>query len=131
MWVGSLSRRGPQETEGELTKRLRPIFDPATYDPQTGVATIPVRLQNISDAPVCKPLIVTIKDTTEPAPRVLNADNHKDWNGAYYDYSAALRDLTCLAPGEITEAVSWQVRPLDSAKTFVKLRVAVTHEAEK
>ena len=115
----------------ELAKRLRPVFDPAAYDPQTRTEAIPIRFQNISDAPVCAPLIVTVLDTDTGAhqtPRLLNADNHKEWNGAYFDYSRAFRDLSCLAPGEITEAIVWQVQPLPSEKTFVTISVSVTHE---
>jgi len=120
----------PSDTQGELTKRLQTVFDPASYDVQTGVETIPVRFENITDEPICAPLIVMLLDpdtAPHPTPHLLNADNHKDWGGAYFDYSHTFRDLPCLAPGEITEAVSWHIRPLPSERTFVTMRISITH----
>jgi hypothetical protein len=124
----------PTDASTGLTVRLRPIFDPATYDPQTGAEAIPVRFQNISNAPVCKPLIVIVKDpATGPhaTPRVLNSDNGKEWKGAFFDYSAALGNLSCLPPGGVTEAVICKVKPLESERTFVTIRVEITHDAPK
>ena len=117
-------------TDAELNRRLRPIFDPASYDAPTGAETIPVRLQNISGARVCSPVFAIVEDpetTPHQTPRILNAENHKDWAGAYFDYSSAFRDLACLAPGQITEAVSWRVQPLAAERTFVTLRLTLAH----
>jgi hypothetical protein len=36
------------ETDSELNRQLRPVFDPASYDSPTGTETNPVRFQNIS-----------------------------------------------------------------------------------
>ena len=117
------------ETDSELNRQLRPVFDPASYDARTETETIPVRFQNISDRPVCAPVFAIVEDTEatpHQTPLILNADNHKDWAGAYFDYSSAFRDLHCLAPGQITEAVPWRIQPLASERTFVTLRVALS-----
>jgi hypothetical protein len=114
----------------ESNQQLRPVFDPANYDARTGIETIPVRLQNISNQPICAPLYAIVQDsdtTPHSTPRILNADNQKDWLGAYFDYSPALHDLSCLAPGEITEAVSWRILPLASERTFFTLNFTVSH----
>jgi len=119
-----------EETATELNRQLRPIFDPASFDVPTGTETIPVRLQNISDRPVCSPVFAVVEDTeTTPhqTPHILNADNDKDWAGAYFDYSSAFRNLPCLAPGQITEAVPWRVQPLASERTFVTVRFTLSH----
>ena len=58
----------------------------------------------------------------------LNAQNGTAWNGASFDYSAAFGDLSCLAPGDMTEAVIWRVKPIDSKKTFIHFDMAITHE---
>jgi hypothetical protein len=130
--AGQLATDGLAEAaEPELNRRLRPLFDPATYDAATGAETIPVRLQNISGQPVCAPVFAIVEDpeaAPHPTPRILNAGNHKDWAGAYFDYSSAFRDLPCLAPGQITEAVPWRVQPLRSERTFVTLRFTLSHE---
>jgi hypothetical protein len=119
-----------EETDSELNRRLRPIFDPASFDVPTGTETIPVRLQNISDRPVCSPVFAVVEDpetTPHQTPHILNADNDKDWAGAYFDYSSAFRNLPCLAPGQITEAVPWRVQPLASERTFVTVRFTLSH----
>jgi len=140
VWTAAVrveSRSGPatsQPIEDDPARQLRPLFDPASYDPETGTENIPIRLQNSSDVPVCAPLRVTLHDpetAPHPTPRVLNADNHREWDGASFDYTPAFRDLSCLAPGEITEAIIWRVRPLASEATFVTMRVSITHDSPK
>jgi hypothetical protein len=113
----------------QLSKQLSPRFDPASYDPATGVQSIPVRFQNVSGARVCAPLKVTVSDagkTPRPSPRILNADNHRDWDGASFDYTRAFRDRACLEPGEMTEAIVWRVKPLASEQTFVTIRFSIS-----
>ena len=133
--VGKLATEAQaEETDSELNQHLRPIFDPANYDVQSGAETIPVRLKNVSDQPVCEPLFAAIQDTdTTPhqTPHILNAQNGKDWTGAYFDYSPAFRDLSCLAPGQTTETVTWKVQPLASERTFVTLNFTLSHERPK
>jgi hypothetical protein len=118
------------ESSVDLTKRVRPVFDPASYDPVRKVQIVPVRFQNVSDSAVCAPLFITVHGDApaEGSPQMLNADNHKAWDGASFDYSGAFRDLPCLAPGEMTEPVMWQVLPLVSERTFVTIRVTASHE---
>jgi hypothetical protein len=122
------------ETDSELNRQLRAVFDPTSYDSPTGTETIPVRFQNISDRPVCSPLFAVVEDTEKTphqTPRILNAENDKDWAGAYFDYSSAFRDLPCLAPGQITEAIPWRIQPLASERTYVTIRVALSYVKPK
>lgn len=124
----------PEAADPELNQRLRPVFDPAGYDLQTGTETIPVRFQNVSELPVCAPIFAIVQDsdaTPHETPRILNSENQRDWAGAYFDYSAAFRDLACLAPRQMTEAVTWRVQPLVSERTFVTLRFRLSHVRPK
>jgi hypothetical protein len=130
-----LRNRAPEEAAATdasdlpVTEKMWPIFDPARYDAQTGVEEIPVRLGNVSNDTICKPLIVRFKG--EPvsmanSTEILNPDNGKASSGAIFDYSSAFRDFSCLAPGEATEAIVWRVKPAKNAKSFVSFEITVT-----
>jgi hypothetical protein len=133
-WTATVRIDPPQSsaavaTNEDLTKRLSPVFDPASYDPQTATESIPIRFRNVSDAPICAPLTVTIRDPEKaphPTPRIMNADNQKEWEGAAFNYTRAFRDRSCLEAGEMTDAIVWRVQPLASEATFVTIRISIT-----
>jgi hypothetical protein len=80
------------------------------------------------------PLFAVVQDadmSPHQTPRILNAQNGKYWIGAYFDYLPAFRDQSCLAPGEITEAITWKAQPLASERTFVTLNFSLSHERPK
>ena len=122
---------GKDKAPTALGAKILPIFDPGRYDAQSGTEEIPVRLQNVSSQQVCAPLTVRIKGPdsvvkSEDGAQILNADNGKPWGGAVFNYSHALGEFSCLAPGEVTNAVMWKVRAGPSAETFVSFDVIVS-----
>jgi hypothetical protein len=112
-----------------ITEKFWPLFDPARYDAESGVEEIPVRLKNISESTVCKPLVAEIKNAEagreiNVKTQILNARNENA--SPFFDYSNALGSFSCLAPGEATDAVVWRVKPAKDAKSFVSFNVSVT-----
>jgi len=105
-----------------LSDQIALAFDPVRYDPQTGIATFWIRLRNISKERIYGPLKARVKgfvdeemkkyqpDLEANIPEILNASNGQKGVGAVFDYAAALRDFEALDPGEITEAVEWQLK---------------------
>jgi 3-deoxy-7-phosphoheptulonate synthase len=71
----------------------------------------PIRLYNGSQKVVYGPIRVQVTaiggDMKSNA--ILNASNGEKGVGAVFDYSKALRDLTGLAPGGITEPMPWRI----------------------
>ncbi|OGD34245.1 MAG: hypothetical protein A2V45_14720 [Candidatus Aminicenantes bacterium RBG_19FT_COMBO_58_17] len=113
----------PDKTEQTLlSNQVALAYDPARYDLQTGVLTLPVRLRNISSQPIYGPLKVKVKGFLneemkkyqpylEPnIPEILNSANGLRGAGAVFDYAAALRDFEMLDPGAVTEAVAWKLK---------------------
>jgi hypothetical protein len=113
----------PDKTEQTLlSNQVALAYDPARYDLQTGVLTLPVRLRNISSQPIYGPLKVKVKgflneemkkyqpDLEPNIPEILNSANGLRGAGAVFDYAAALRDFEMLDPGAVTEAVAWKLK---------------------
>jgi hypothetical protein len=116
---------GPKSVKTEqtlLSDQVALAYDPARYDFETGVLTLPVRLRNISREPVYGPLKVTVKgfldekmkkyqpDLEPNIPEILNSSNGLRGAGAVFDYAASLRDFEALDPGAVTEAVAWKFK---------------------
>lgn len=105
----------PRSLAGEVTLD----FDPARVDWSHGELLVPVRLRNVSHETLAGPFTVELRSVSTQSDdaaagavtKVLNASNGKDGAGAIFDYAGALRDLTGLAPGAVSEAVVWRVRP--------------------
>lgn len=113
------SKAAAASTTADLTSRVEFIFDRPSYDPATRELLLPIRLKNVSDEPISKPITATVKGfgssigtdmTGEKAPLILNSENGKNQVGASIDYSPALRDWESLNPGTETEAVVWRLR---------------------
>jgi len=119
-----------QNSQSEVTTKFWPLFDPAHYDPKTETEEIPVRLKNTSEDSVCTPLIVHIKTGAtgrlESGAQILNGTAAKSEGGIVFDYSNAMGDFSCLAPGEATEPIVWKVRPDPKDKTFASVQFTVT-----
>jgi hypothetical protein len=120
VWTASVFPRAvrPRPTNcpeigSQLSRRLALVFDPSTYDSASNVVTLPIRLRNVSRTEVCAPVVVeVVSGGGSTHATILNADNHVDWDGARFDYSRAMGDLRCLAPGDVTEAIAWRFRPI-------------------
>jgi hypothetical protein len=116
-----------------LAGKLQPVFDPASYDLKTGIEEIPIRLKNISDFRICKPITIQLKgsasaqpEATKAAQILLNADNDKEWSGAVFNYSNTLGDFLCLEPGAVSGAITWRIKVPNPASAFVSFDVVIT-----
>lgn len=130
-------RDASPKTKNSLVQKIKLIFDPVQYDPQTQEAMIPVRLQNVSKENLYAPFNVEIKSLANKflppglqdpsaAPQILNAANGKTGDGAIFDYANALRDLPHLPPGAVTEAIIWRVKAVSRTKSNFSFDVDVT-----
>lgn len=113
----------PVKTEQTLlSNQVALAYDPARYDLQTGVLTLPVRLRNVSREPIYGPLKVKVRgfldeemkkyqpDLEPNIPEILNSSNGLRGAGAVFDYASSLRDFETLDPGDMTEAVEWKLK---------------------
>ncbi|MEW5901160.1 MAG: sialidase family protein, partial [Acidobacteriota bacterium] len=123
--AGQLADTVPKPVKTEqllLSNEIQFAHDPVRYDPQTGVATLSVRLRNVSKERIFGPLKVKVKgfvdeemkkyqpDLEPNVPEILNSSNGEKGPGAIFDYAAALRDFEALDPGAATEAVEWKLK---------------------
>jgi len=137
-------QRGPLKmVQAPLNSQIELVYDPIKYDAKMGVATIPIRLKNISQEPLFGPLSVRVKalvdeeqkkysgEGWENIPEIINAANDLKGPGAVFDYSGALRDFESLEPGAITEAVGWKLKFLNPKFSDLFLEVEVTGFIQK
>ena len=123
---------GRQLERRSLNEQVTIDLDPITLDWEHGELLVPVRLKNTSKDSVFGPLNLEVKticarrcDATDSA-RVLNAANGNRSAGATFDYTPALRDFDALAPGAVTEAIVWRVKPASMRHTDLMIQVEVT-----
>ncbi|OFV81513.1 MAG: hypothetical protein A2Y78_03470 [Acidobacteria bacterium RBG_13_68_16] len=123
--------------EGErlsLAGKMTLEFDPTRVDWEHGELLIPVRLKNISQDTLYGPFVVELRSVETQSDdkasgavtKVLNASNGKEGKGARFDYGGALRDLASFAPGGVSEAVMWRVRPALLRNTNVTFDADIT-----
>ncbi len=114
-----------ERSEVSLTDKIQLVMDPTTYDPATRELQLPIRLKNLSDQPIYKPITVQVKVfgsgmgdlLKDKSPLILNATNGQPRDGATFDYSSALRDLEALEPQGQTEAMVWRFKLTDPLRT--------------
>lgn len=102
----------------DVTERIQLVNDPGSYDAESGVAELRIRLRNVSATPVAGPIEVEIRkfgsgmgDTfSELAPEVLNADNGRRGDGAMFRYDEVLGSEGLLPPGGVSGAVLWRLK---------------------
>ena len=102
----------------DVTERVELVNDPGSYDAESGVAGLWIRLRNVSATPLAGPIAVEIRrfgsgmgDTfSELAPEVLNADNGLSGNGAVFRYDAVLGSEGVLRPDGVSGAVLWRLK---------------------
>jgi hypothetical protein len=128
---------GRQLDRRTLNEQVTIDLDPITIDWERGELLVPVRLKNTSKDSVFGPLNLEVKticarrcDATDSA-RVLNAGNGNRSAGATFDYTPALRDLDALAPGAVTEAIIWRVKPASMRHTDLMIHVEVRGAVKK
>jgi hypothetical protein len=86
---------------------------------------MPVRLKNVSQTRLFAPLSIQVlkfgsgvtDELKENAPKLLNASNQKEGDGAVFDYMPALRDLEALEPGAISGAIIWRMKLVDPLRS--------------
>lgn len=112
---------GPEKVETSLAKKVELVFDSTSYDPATGILDAPTRLRNISSGRIYGPITLQVTkfgsglgdELKENAPTILNATNHKEGDGAVFDYSPALGTEQVLDPGALSGQVVWQLKLQD------------------
>jgi hypothetical protein len=94
-----------------------------------------VRLKNTSADTLYGPFTVEVTKVAPYMPpgdtvgveTFLNASNAAKGKGATFEYGAgALRDVPWLAPGAVTEALPWRVKPKHPRHTGLTFTVTVT-----
>ena len=117
--------------ESSLVGKVEFVFDPTRYDPDKKEVEVPVRLKNVSAAPIYPPIRVEVlgfgfpeyqseddkKTDAENAPSALNATNGKQKEGASFDFGGALGSAEALVPGAQTNPVVMRFRLVDPEKT--------------
>jgi hypothetical protein len=124
----------PEGERRSLAGRMTLDFDPTRVDWEHGELLIPVRLKNISQETLYGPFLVELRTVETQSDdkasgavtKVLNASNGKEGEGARYDYGGALRDLASLAPGGVSEAAIWRVRPALLRNTNITFDADIT-----
>lgn len=104
-----------------LYGKVELIFDPTSFDAETGVLNVPTRLRNVSSRPIHAPISLEIEkfgsglddSLKEYAPTVLNSDNGKNGSGAVFDYSNVLGTEKVLPPGALSGQVVWHLKVRD------------------
>jgi hypothetical protein len=111
-------------------------LDPVTVDWEEGELLVPVRLKNVSRDTVYGPLSVEVKAICARAcgaadsARVMNATNGARGAGAIMNYAGALRDLDALAPGALTEAITWRVKMATLRHSDLSITAVITGEVK-
>lgn len=90
--------------------RVELLFDPASYDPATRVLEMPVRLRNASHGAIYGPITLEVtkfgsglgNELQEFTPTILNAANHKEREGATFDFTPALGTTQTLEPAGLS-----------------------------
>jgi hypothetical protein len=127
------SKAEPARVQTSLSKKVELVFDPTSYDPATGILDAPTRLRNISSGRIYGPITLEVvkfgsgmgDELKEYAPAILNATNHKDGNGAIFDYSPALGTEQVLEPGALSGQVVWHLKLQDPLR-IPDIHVAMT-----
>jgi len=112
------SKPAPAKVQTSLSKKVEVVFDPTSYDPATGILDAPTRLRNISSGRIYGPIMLEVTKfgsgmgdlLKEYAPTILNATNHKDGDGATFDYSPVLGTEQVLEPGALSGQVVWHLK---------------------
>jgi hypothetical protein len=128
----------PERVSVPLRTQVELVYDPTLYDRSSEMLEMPVRLKNVSTAPIYPPIAVTIvkfgsgqgDDDKENAPQLLNAVNGKAGDGAVFDYSNALGNLDALEPGALTGAIVWEMKLINPMRS-PNIHINVTGTIEK
>ena len=114
----------PAKVRTSLLGKVEMVFDPTSYDPSTKILEVATRLRNISQTPVYGPITLEVlkfgsgmgDELKEFAPTILNSENHKEKDGATFDYSPALGTSQVLEPGATSGQIVWKVKVQDAEK---------------
>lgn len=117
------SVKAPATTEADVSKMTSFRSDPAEYDAAKEEFVLPVRIYNKSKKTIYGPL--TVEVTAIDGSKIVNASNGKTGIGAVFSYGGALGDVSGLAPGGITEPISWRIKYDDWSLMFFSLRVKI------
>ena len=102
----------------DVTGRVELVHDPGSYDAETGVAELWIRLRNVSATALAGPIEVEIRRFgsgmgdvfSELAPEVLNADNGLAEEGAVFRYDEVLGSEGVLPPDGVSGAIRWRIK---------------------
>lgn len=116
-----------------VNNRVMWEVDPIRFDAATNIATLPVRLRNLSTDTIWGPISVRVKAINyrgiqpgrSEAWRLLNAENRVSGVGAQFDYTPALGDFRLLPPGGVSSPIEWRARFPELRGRHVRLQLDV------
>lgn len=131
--AGAAAHPAPEKVQSSLAKKVELVFDTTSYDPATGILDAPTRLRNISSAPIYGPITLQVTKfgsglgdmLKELSPTILNATNHKEGDGAVFDYSPALGTEQVLEPGALSGQIVWHLKLQDPLR-IPDIHIAMT-----
>jgi hypothetical protein len=114
------ARARPTRVRSLRASEFALIFDPARYDAETGIITLPLRIKNLTDQPLGGPLTLVLD--VNPArgargrvdslffPTILGAANGRTGPGASFDLTATLGSAGIVEPGATTGPFLLRIR---------------------
>jgi hypothetical protein len=131
---------GPEKAPPQLAKvnasvldKVELLFDPTSYDPVTRVLEVPVRLRNVSHSPIYGPITLEVtkfgsgmsEELKEFTPAILNAANHKEREGAIFDFTPALGTTQTLEPAGLSGELVLRIK-LENPVRIPDFHIALT-----
>ena len=124
----------PQLHEADVTKLVRLVGGPATYDAANKTTTFELQVRNVSNQPVYGPLRVRItsigSNSAGSTATIVNADSKASKDPPSWDFSKFLGSSERLAPGMISEAKRLIVRTNDATGLDASLQFEVVGQVE-
>jgi len=119
--------------ETDISSQVEVMLDAMLRLTPADVTELPIRLRNKSGRSIYGPIKIEVESYTSPYDTpsdILNSNNGKTGVGAAFDYTKAISGFGSLAPGAVSEAVTWRfkTKPNQSPYTVVKLKVTARVE---
>jgi BNR repeat-like domain len=122
----------PAKVQISVANKVDIVFDPTSYDASTKVLDVPTRLRNVSQTPIYGPITLEVtkfgsgmgEELKEFTPTILNSQNHKEKDGATFDYTASLGTSQVLEPGATSGQVVWKIR-LEKAEAIPDFHITL------
>jgi hypothetical protein len=124
----------PPLHEADVTKLVRLIGGPATYDASNKTTTFELQVRNVSNRTLYAPLRVRItsigSNSAGATATIVNADSKASGAPPNWDFSKLLGSSEFLAPGMISEAKRLIVRTNDATGLDASLKFEVVGQVQ-